>query len=163
MKKREVLERVHGGVVQRGVVEERDVPDVEIDCPQRQRDERVRQDAEPLDGTQREHRPQDRAGEPGDEAERREIAEDHVLQHVHEEEVLLAERVDRRVERRARRARSRSRSTTCRQRHRLAPRGERARAAQVEHRDDQHCRHDLERLERPRSREATGVHGTLEQ
>ena len=38
-------------------------------------------------------------GEPGDEAERREVAEDHVLAHVHEEEVLLAERVDRRVER----------------------------------------------------------------
>ena len=59
----------------------------------------MREHAQPLDRPQREHRPQHLPGQPEHEAERREVAEDHVLRHVHEEEVLLAERVDRRVER----------------------------------------------------------------
>ena len=76
------------------------MPDVEVDRPDRQRDERMGEHAQPLDArgsasTGRRIGP----GQPGDEAERREVAEDHVLQHVDEEEVLLAERVDRRVER----------------------------------------------------------------
>ena len=95
----EVLERVHGAVVERGLVEDGEVPDVEVDRPERQRDERVGQDAQPLDRLQREHGPQHRPREPRDEAERREVAEEDVLAHVDEEEVLLAELVDRRVER----------------------------------------------------------------
>ena len=36
-----MLERVHGAVVQRRLVEERHVPDGEVDCPERQRDQWV--------------------------------------------------------------------------------------------------------------------------
>ena len=75
------------------------MPEVEIDRPQRQRDQRMGEHTQPFDHAQRKDRPQDLSRHPDDEAERREIAEQHVLHHVHEEEVLLAERVDRRVER----------------------------------------------------------------
>ena len=80
-----------------------------------------------------------------------------VLQHVDEEEVLLAERVDRRVEREhderdpGPEARLRQPATG------LAAGGERLRAAEVEHRDD-HRRHDLQRIERPRAKERRRVH-----
>ena len=78
-------------VVQRRRVQERDVPHVEIDRPDRQRDQRMREKTQPIDRPQREHRPEHRPGQAGDEAQRCEIAEQDVLEHVHEEEVLFAE------------------------------------------------------------------------
>ena len=109
-KEEKVLEGVDARVVQGSVVEERDVPEVEIDRPDRKRDERMREHAERLDPLDREDGPQDRPGQPGDKAQRREVADDHVLEHVHEEEVLLAQRVDRRVERQHDKRDPRSRS-----------------------------------------------------
>ena len=91
----EVLERVHGAVAERRLVHERQVPEIEVERPDRQRNERVGQIAEPLCGLVGEHRPEHRPGQAGDEAERRQVAEDHVLAHVNEEEILLAELVDR--------------------------------------------------------------------
>ena len=43
--------------------------------------------------------PEERAGEPGEQAERREIAEQEVLRHVEREELLLADGRDRRRDR----------------------------------------------------------------
>ena len=64
-----VLERVHDVVVQRRLVEERQVPDVEVDRPERE----ARRAGAPRTRSrstygQRQHRPQDRPGQPGDHA-----------------------------------------------------------------------------------------------
>ena len=90
-----VLERVQRAVVERGLVEDGDVPDADVDCPERQRDERMREPAQRVDRADREDRPQDRSGQPGDDRERGEVTEKHVLGHVKAQELLLAERVDR--------------------------------------------------------------------
>src|SRR5205085_2946352 len=96
------------------------------------------------------HRPQDLAVQPEYEAERREVAEDHVLRHVEEEEVLLAERVDRRVERQHDETDPGPKEPSPPRRYRPALRRERPRSPQVEARRDD-GRHHLERLERPRA------------
>ena len=90
---------MHRRVMERSVVEERDMPEVEVGRPHRQRDERVREHTQALDELELQHRTQDRPRQPDHEAQRREVAQDDVLEHVHEEEMLLAEVVDRRVER----------------------------------------------------------------
>ena len=96
---RDVLEGVHGLVAKRGLPEGRQVPEEEVERPERQRDEGMRQEAERAHRAQREERPEDRAGEARDDAERGEIAEQQVLHHVEREGLLLAERRDRRDER----------------------------------------------------------------
>src|SRR5436309_10574588 len=58
--------------VQCSVVEERDVPDVQVERPQRQRDEWVREHAEALDRAEGEDRAQDLPTQTHDEEERRE-------------------------------------------------------------------------------------------
>ena len=59
----------------------------------------MREEAQGANRPHGEHRPQNRAGQPGDDAERREVAEQEVLDHVERERLLLAERRDRRDER----------------------------------------------------------------
>ena len=88
--KAKMLERVHEVVSHRGLVEKRQVPDVEVDRPERQRDQRMREEPQPVQ--EGEHGPQDRPCQPREKRERREVAEQHVLQHVKAEE-LLTERV----------------------------------------------------------------------
>ena len=144
----EVLERVNAAVMQRRLVEDRQVPEVEVDRPDRERHERVGEEAEPVDRLQREHGPEHGPRQPGDEAERRQVAEDHVLAHVDEEEVLLAELVDRRVERDHDERDPEPEEELPTLRDRQAAARERARAAQIEDRDDER-RHDLERLQVP--------------
>ena len=90
-----MLERVDDVVVQRRLVEVRQMPDVEVERPERQRDQRMAEDAQPADVGQRQHGPQDRPGQPRHDQQRRQVADDDVLDHVHEQELLLAERVDR--------------------------------------------------------------------
>ena len=94
----DVLERVHRRVADGGLVQERQVPDVEVDRPERQRHRGVGEHAQALDGAEREQRPQHRPGEAGEQAERREVADQDVLEHVEAEELLLADRGDRRGE-----------------------------------------------------------------
>jgi hypothetical protein len=77
-----MLERVHGVMAQGRLVEEGQMPDVEVHGPQWEGDERVREHAKTAHGPHREQRPQDGAGEAGDDAERREVAEQEVLDHV---------------------------------------------------------------------------------
>jgi hypothetical protein len=80
-----VLEGVNRVVPQSSLVEEGQVPDVEVGGPQGQGDERVREHAETPHRPHGKQRPQDRAGETGDDAERREVAEEQVLDHVKRE------------------------------------------------------------------------------
>ena len=96
---RDVLERVHGVVPERSLVEVRQVPEVEVDRPQRPGHERVGEHAQPVNPLVGEERTKQRARQPGDDRQRRELSEQHVLRHVHEEELLLAPRVERREER----------------------------------------------------------------
>ena len=117
----------------------------------------MREDAQPLDHLEAQHRAQDLAGQPEHEAERREVAEDHVLRHVEEEEVLLAERVDRRVEREHDERDPGPEHPPAPARHRAALPGERPAARVVEERRDDRG-DDLERLERPGREERRGIH-----
>ena len=94
-----MLQRVHDLVSERGFPEEREVPDDEVHRPERQRDERMGEEAERPDRAHGEDRAEQRAGEPGDDAERPEIAEQQVLDHVEREGLLFPERGDRRDER----------------------------------------------------------------
>ena len=72
------------------------MPEREVRRPDRERDERVREHAEPHDAREREQRAEQRPGQPGEQAERREVAEQEVLDHVEREELLLADLGDRR-------------------------------------------------------------------
>ena len=83
-----MLEGVDGAVVDRGLVEPRNVPDVEVDRPERQRDQWVREDQ--VAKTHAALKRQQRTGEAEHECERREVAEDDVLEHVNPEQLLLA-------------------------------------------------------------------------
>ena len=84
-----VLERVDPVVGERRLVEVRQVPEVERHRPERQSDERVREHAEALDDPVLENRSEERAGQAGDDQDRRHLAEEDVLCHVDEEELLL--------------------------------------------------------------------------
>ena len=148
MKNRKCSSAWIGVVVQGGLVEHREVPEVEVHRPDRQRDERVGEEPEAVDRLQREHGPQHGPCQAGDEAERREVAEQHVLAHVDEEEVLLAELVDRRVERDHDERDPEPEEELPPSRHRQPAAREVPRPAQVEHRDDER-RDELERLEVP--------------
>ena len=95
-----VLEGVHERVLERRVVERRDVPEVEEGEPQHDERDRARERAQPpLDRLQAARgRAHDHARERQQQEQRRDVAEQDVLGHVHREEVLLAEGVDRRHE-----------------------------------------------------------------
>jgi len=149
-----VLEGVHGVVVERRLVEKRQVPGVEADRPHGQRDERVRQDAQRVDDA--EDRAQHRPRQPRDEAEGREVAEDHVLEHVREEELLLAEGVERRGEREDDEGDPEPEEAAAPAGHGRTAASERAGAARVEDAGE-HGGRELERVERP-AREQRGTH-----
>jgi len=70
-----VLEGVDGAVPDGRLVEGGHMPERDVRGPDRQRDERVREDAEPHHAREREHRPEKRPRQPGEQAERREVAE----------------------------------------------------------------------------------------
>ena len=89
-----MLERVDGRVADGSLVQKREVPEIEIRRPDRQRHERVREHPQTLDGPEREQRPQHRPRKPGEQAERCEVADQDVLEHVEAEELLLADRSD---------------------------------------------------------------------
>jgi hypothetical protein len=93
-----VLEGVDGRVSDGPLVQQRQVPEIQIGRPERQRDQGVREHPQPFDRPECEQRPEERPREPGEQAERREVADQDVLQHVEAEELLLADRRDRRGE-----------------------------------------------------------------
>ena len=75
----------------RGLVDRGDVPEREVRGPERERHERVRENAQPHDSGECQDRAEQRAGQAGKQAERREVAEQEVLGHVEREELLLAD------------------------------------------------------------------------
>ena len=82
--------------MQRRLVEAGRVPDVEVDGPQRQRDQWVGEELQPVDGPDAQDRREDRPGEPEDEQQRGDVAEQQVLAHVGDEQLLgeIVERAD---------------------------------------------------------------------
>jgi hypothetical protein len=140
-----VLERVHRVVADSRLVEERQVPDIEVHSPDRQRDDRIREEAQRVH--ERERRPQDRSREPGEERERRKVAEQHVLQHVEAEE-LLADRVNGRDKRDEQECDAGRKEPDPPAGDRRSARSQRGHATRVEHRDEDD-RDDLQRVERP--------------
>ena len=96
----DVLERVDAAVLERGVVERRDVPGRHRRHVEQRGEDRVRERAGRA--LQRLHapggRPQDHAREPEDAEDRRDVEQQQVLRHVHRQH-LLADAVDRRDER----------------------------------------------------------------
>ncbi len=74
------------------------MPEREVRGPDRERDEGVREHAQAADRADGEERAQQRPVQPREREERREVDQEHVLEHV-EGEVLLAERVHRRGDR----------------------------------------------------------------
>jgi hypothetical protein len=94
-----VLERVHAAVLDRGLVDRRQVPKHQVHRPERESDEGVREDAQPHDPRKREQRSEHRPGQPGEQAERGEVADEEVLGHVEREQLLLADPRDRRRDR----------------------------------------------------------------
>ena len=106
----------------------------------------------------REHRPKERSGQAGEEAQRSEVADEQVLRHVEREELLLADLRDRRGD-------GDDEQRDAEREERDAPAGngllatrERARADGVRDRDE-HDRRELERLERPARQQRRLVHG----
>ena len=69
----------------RRLVEDRDVPDVEVDRPERQRDQRMGEVAQPVEPADREQRLQQRPGQAEHDQERPQVAHQQVLDHVGEE------------------------------------------------------------------------------
>ena len=75
------------------------MPDVQVHRPQRQRDERMGEVSKPPEPPAREQRLEKRTGEPQDDEERADVADQQVLRHVAEEK-LLAHVRERREKRR---------------------------------------------------------------
>ncbi len=153
----EVLERMDRVVVQRGVVQVRDVPDIEVHGPDRERDQGMREKAQPLDRAQCQHRPQHLTRQPEHEEERCKVADQHVLRHVQEEEVLFAELVDRRVESEHDQPDAGPEAHLAPRGHRPATPGKRARPPQVQDRGERRREH-LERFEAPRTEKRRRLH-----
>ena len=81
-------------VAKRRLVEHRQVPDVEVDRPGRERHQRVGEHAELADVPPAQERREQRAGEAEHDQQRRDVADHEVLGHVRHQQ-LIGERIDR--------------------------------------------------------------------
>ena len=132
------------------------MPHVEVDRPDRERDEGVREDPERMDET--EDRPEDRPVQTGEHRERRQVAEQDVLEHVEAEELLLAEDVDRRDEREEDEGEAEPEHPGAPALDGRAAPPQSPHPPRVEQGDDE-GRHELQRLQRPaRQDRGRGVH-----
>ena len=93
-----MLPRVDQLVAIGGPVEHRQVPEVEVECPQAERGHRVGQRTQPVDHLDLEHRLQQRPREPQHHQQGGDVADQEVLRHVGGED-LVADLVHRRAER----------------------------------------------------------------
>ena len=119
-----------------GVVERRDVPEVEVERPERQGDQRVGEDLEPVEEADREDRLQQRPGQAEDQQQRGDVAEQQVLAHVGDDQ-LLGDVADRAREGDGDRQQAGAEADLAPERHRAAVPGEGQRALRVEDRRDQ--------------------------
>ena len=83
-----MLERVHARVAQRRLVEDGQVPDVQVDRPQREGDQRVREHAQAVEEPDAQDRRDQRPGQAEHDQQRGDVAEQQVLDHVHVQQVL---------------------------------------------------------------------------
>ncbi len=141
-----MLERVQRRRPVGGVVDRRDVPEVEVDRPQREGDERVGEDLEPVEGADREERLQQRAGQPEDDQQRGDVADQQVLDHVGEHQ-LVGDVADRAEERDRDRQQAGAEAELAPERHAPARPGESQHPVPVEDAGEGD-RHDLDRHER---------------
>ena len=117
------------------------------------------EDLEAGHARQREHRPEDRAAQAEDEEERSQVAEQQVLGHVHEEELLLAEGVERRDQGDEHEGEPGAEADDAPALYRRSALSQRPDPPDVEEPDGER-RHDLERLEGPaRQQRRSGFHG----
>jgi hypothetical protein len=135
------------------------MPEDEVRSPERQRDERVREHPQPHDAREAQEGPEQRPGQPGEQAEGREVAEKEVLRHVEGEQPLLADPRDRRSDRDDEERDAEREERDAPPRNRLAAASESARPDAVRERD-QGDRGELERIERPAGPERRVVHRT---
>ncbi len=142
-----MLEGVHARGVQGCLVHERDVPEDEVESPEGQRNGGMGQEAKLVDEPEPEQRLQHRTGQADDETERRQIADQNVLEHVHEQE-LGREGVDRRDQREQDERKAEPEDQTPPGGHRRAAAVQRPRALPVEERQERRG-HELPGLERP--------------
>ena len=92
-----MLQRVDGVVAQRGLVEHRQVPDVEVERPGHDRHDGMGEHAQAPGDRIAQHRGQQRAGQAQHDQQRGDVADQQVLDHVGDEQ-LVGERVDRRAQ-----------------------------------------------------------------
>jgi hypothetical protein len=114
-----VLERVHRRPAIGGVVEGGDVPDEEVEHPEREGDRRVGEHPQAIEDRNRQDRLQQRAGEAEDEQQGGDVTEHQVLDHVGDHQ-LLGEMADRRDQRRDDEEQSRREAELAPDRHRAA-------------------------------------------
>ena len=105
----------------------------------------------------REHGAKNRPGQPGEQAQGREIAEQEVLRHVEREELLLGDGRERRGDRDDEEQDPEREERHSPAGHRLPALGEGPRPHAVGDRD-QHDRRELERIERPAREQGRLVH-----
>ena len=87
-KEHAVLKTVHCGPSVRGVIENRQVPDEEVDGPERVGNEWIREDLKPTEESNRQDRLHDRACQTENQKQRRDIADDQVLDHVGDDQLF---------------------------------------------------------------------------
>ena len=87
-----MLEEMEQRVLGRCLVERRGVPGVDHHDPQEDRDDWVHERSQVAKAGRAQDRPEDRAGEPQGQQERRLVGEDRVLDHVAEDEVVAQAR-----------------------------------------------------------------------
>jgi hypothetical protein len=92
-----MLRRVEQVVAERGLVERRDVPDVEVHRPAGDRQHGMCEHSQPADRAHAQQRRQQRAGAAEDDQQRRHVPDHQVFEHVHEQQ-LVGELVDGRAE-----------------------------------------------------------------
>ena len=128
-----------------GVVDRRDVPEEEVDRPQRQRHRRVGEDPEAVEDADREDRLQQRPGQPEHEQQGGDVADQQVLGHVGDHQ-LVGDVTDRREQGDRDHEQAGGEADLAPERHRPAPRREGHRPLRVERRGDRH-RDQLQRRE----------------
>jgi len=83
-----VLERVQQIMADRRLIEQREPPDIHVERPDRQRDDRLRQRTQPARRPQPQQRRERRTREPDDDEKRRDVADQQVLCHVRDQDAV---------------------------------------------------------------------------
>jgi hypothetical protein len=142
-----VLDQVQESAAVGRVVESRDVPEVEVEDPEREGDKRMGEDPQPVEDRDREDRLQQRPGQAEDQQQGRDVAQHQVLDHVGDHQ-LLADVGNRRDEGDGDRQQPAGEAELAPERHRPPFRGQGQRALRVQAGREQQ-RQQLERGERP--------------